>query len=281
MAWVLTTSLARMRSDFNATFPNRDKESDGTIGDPAHQAEVSGHNPDDTFGSLSEYTDTDAKQEVRAFDCDNDFRDPHGINMQDVVNRMLATSQDRNRLMYIIYNRQIWRKRNNWSREVYTGTSAHTEHAHFSGDPGFDEDGSEWTSITSFQEDDEQMGASFPPAAILPETTSITIPPVERGLADPRQAWINVCNDTFGMDYGLRIWVSDGLGNFSPLGNGGGLFKLVSGVAMSAQLPAGVRCISMKRMAVSAEGAVVPATAELPSYAGPLTYCIERGKALA
>lgn len=150
MTWVLTTSLAALRRDLNTAFPNRDKSSDGTIGDAAHQASTSGHNPDDTAGSRSEYTDADTKPEVRAYDADNDLRDPRGIDFQQVIDRILATPADRDRLAYIIHRRKIWRRRNGWRQENYTGSSPHTEHAHFSGDPAQDENGAPFTSILSF-----------------------------------------------------------------------------------------------------------------------------------
>ncbi len=122
MAWVVTASLARLMADFRATFPNKDRESDGTIGDAAHQAETSGHNPDDTPGSRSEYTDADSKPEVRAIDVDNDLRDPRGVTMQQVIDRMLATAADLRRLRYIIYNRTIWSRSNDWRPRAYTGS---------------------------------------------------------------------------------------------------------------------------------------------------------------
>ncbi len=152
MAWTLTTSLAALRRDLNATFPNRDKSSDGTIGDKAHQESTSGHNPDDTPGSKPEYSDADSKQEVRAYDADNDLRDRRGVDFQQVIDRVLATPADRDRLAYIIHRRRIWKKRNGWRREVYTGSSPHDEHAHFSGDPIHDENGAPWTSILAFKE---------------------------------------------------------------------------------------------------------------------------------
>lgn len=151
MGWVLTTSLAALRRDLNATFPSRDKASDGTIGDAAHQLETSGHNPDDTAGSKSEYIDADTKQEVRAFDADNDLRDPRGIDFQQVIDAILRTPADRDRLMYIIHRRKIWRKRTGWKQETYTGSSPHNEHGHFSGDPNQDENGAPWTSVLSFK----------------------------------------------------------------------------------------------------------------------------------
>lgn len=153
MAWVLTAALAALRADFNTAFPSRDHASDGTIGDPAHQAETSGHNPDDTPGVSAEYADADSVAEVRAFDCDNDFRDPRGIGMQQVIDKILVTPADRGRLRYIIYNRRIWSRNTNWGPRPYTGSNPHDKHAHFSGDPLTDADASPWLSVLSFGAD--------------------------------------------------------------------------------------------------------------------------------
>lgn len=136
-----------MRSDFNSRFPTRDKTTDGWIGDLAHQQEVSGHNPDDTAGVKAEYSDADSKQEVRAIDVDKDLRDPK-LTMQSVILQILKTKEDLDRLKYIIYNRTIWSKSNNWQPKAYTGSNPHTEHAHFSGDPLKDEDGGPWSVLT-------------------------------------------------------------------------------------------------------------------------------------
>jgi hypothetical protein len=45
MAWRLAKSLETLRSQVNAAYPKRSKVSDGTIGDAAHQATPSDHNP--------------------------------------------------------------------------------------------------------------------------------------------------------------------------------------------------------------------------------------------
>jgi hypothetical protein len=153
MAWVVTASLGRLMADFRTTFPAKSRASDGTIGDTAHQAETSGHNPDDTPGSKAEYSDADSKPEVRAIDVDNTLHDPRGVTMEQVVQRLLSTPADRDRLMYVIYFRRIWRKKNSWRQEAYTGSSPHTEHAHFSGDPDADENAAPWTSVLSFGDD--------------------------------------------------------------------------------------------------------------------------------
>jgi hypothetical protein len=155
---VLTSSLVRLRADINDAFPGRDKATDGWIGDAAHRARTSGHNPDDTAGSKPESTDADSKAEVRALDVDDDLRSVRGYTMGALVQRMVSKNQDGSlrfpgdlkRLAYIIFNRTIYRKRNGWRAEAYTGDNAHTEHAHFSGDPAFDEDTAPWLSVRSF-----------------------------------------------------------------------------------------------------------------------------------
>lgn len=144
MAWVLSKSIQALRSSVNRRFPNRAKDSDGTIGDQAHQGSPSGHNPDETGNP--EYTDTDSKDEVRAADIDKDLNDPN-FSMQDLINAILASPEDRSRLRYIIFNRKIWRSRNNWREETYTGSNSHTSHGHFSSGPEADEDSRPWKSI--------------------------------------------------------------------------------------------------------------------------------------
>jgi hypothetical protein len=143
---VLTVALTRLRSDFNEAFPARDKGSDGWIGDTAHQESTSGHNPDDTSGVSAEYSDSDSKAEVRAIDVDKDLKST--VTMQDVIDRVLATANDLKRLKYIIFNRYQWSKSNGWKRTDYYGSNPHDKHGHFSGDPAYDEDGSQWSVAT-------------------------------------------------------------------------------------------------------------------------------------
>jgi hypothetical protein len=140
---VLTVALTRLRSDFDDAFPERSRSSDGWIGDSAHAESTSGHNPDDTSGVSAEYSDSDSAAEVRAIDVDKDLNS--STSMQDVVDRILATSNDLRRLKYVIFDRHQWSKSNGWKRTDYTGSNPHDQHAHFSGDPATDADGGQWS----------------------------------------------------------------------------------------------------------------------------------------
>lgn len=140
---VLTVALTALFDAFDIAFPTRDTTTDGWIGNAAHQAEVSGHNPDDTPGVRAEYSDADTKPEVRAIDVDADLRYV-GLRMQDAINVILATPRDRKRLAYIIYAETIWSASANWQPMHYSGSDPHTSHAHFSGNPDYDEDGAPW-----------------------------------------------------------------------------------------------------------------------------------------
>lgn len=129
--WILIACLKRLFAEFDKIAPGRDHASDGSIGDTAHQHEVSDHNPDET-GSVPIH-DADHTNEVHAVDVDSDLRTP-GLSMEDVVQFLLARCRSgaETRLRYIIYNRRIWEASNGWKQRAYTGSSAHTEHAHFS-----------------------------------------------------------------------------------------------------------------------------------------------------
>jgi hypothetical protein len=130
-SWQLTVGLQHLRNQVDYFFPGRDKTSDGTIGDKAHQAETSGHNPDDTAGSKAEWNqDPDSTPEVRAWDMDNNLQP--GFDCQVFVNHIVGLKPS-SVLRYVIYNRKIYEASNGWKAAAYDGPSPHTEHVHFSG----------------------------------------------------------------------------------------------------------------------------------------------------
>lgn len=105
----LAPSLARGRTEINTRWPKRDHKSDGWIGDTAHQATKSDHNP------------APPSMVVRATDTDND-----GIDPAATVAAMCAHPATH----YVIYDRKIYTRENGFRPYRYTGPSPHTEHIH-------------------------------------------------------------------------------------------------------------------------------------------------------
>ncbi len=110
MAWHVAPSLVRLRREINIKWPNRDKRSDGSIGDASHSARYSDHNPNG-HGS------------VNALDIDKD-----GINARWLVDQLKKHPS----VNYIIFNRVIYSRRYGFRARRYTGTNAHTHHIHVS-----------------------------------------------------------------------------------------------------------------------------------------------------
>lgn len=115
MAWRAARSLIVLRDQINAAYPQRNKASDGTIGDAAHAASVSDHNPD-------------GSGVVRALDITHD--PAHGCDI-DKLTDQLAASRD-SRISYLIANRLITGPDYGWSWATYYGDDPHTNHFHLS-----------------------------------------------------------------------------------------------------------------------------------------------------
>jgi hypothetical protein len=129
----LTLGLQNLRRQVNERFPHRDKTSDGWIGDAAHQAHTSGHNPDDTPGSMAAWNgDSDTKPEVRAWDQDSDLGEP-GVTAQMEVDHIIRLPGVETVIRYVIYNHYWWHERDGFTKQPYTGPSPHEEHIHFEG----------------------------------------------------------------------------------------------------------------------------------------------------
>lgn len=129
----LIPCLVKLRGEFDTIGPKRDRNSDGWIGDKAHEQSVSDHNDDET-GNVP-IRDSDRKHEVHAIDVDIDGPWLDGITMEKCVQFLLerCRSGKEKRLRYIIFNRRIWSASNGWKKRAYTGANPHDKHAHFSG----------------------------------------------------------------------------------------------------------------------------------------------------
>ena len=114
MSFFLARSLVQLRNEVNSRWPRRSMASDGWIGDAAHSARKSDHNPD--WGAPG-----NRRGVVRALDITT-----RGID----VDLLLKHTTNDSRVAYVIYNRRIYTHSRGWYR--YTGSNPHTNHVHIS-----------------------------------------------------------------------------------------------------------------------------------------------------
>jgi hypothetical protein len=144
-AWVVVDCLKTLRDEFNQLSPNRDKGADGTIGDSSHTSS-SDHTPDEDSDKLRN-KDADSKNEVHGLDVDSSGPWPaegHPERSQKQrfhakVMRIIAgekakwmSDNDKCRLNFVIWDRKIYDKDNDFEPRDYTLSDPHTNHAHFS-----------------------------------------------------------------------------------------------------------------------------------------------------
>lgn len=140
-SWTLAPCLVSLRAEVNALAPGRDRASDGSIGDAAHAASKSDHNPDE-------------RGIVHAIDLDRDLRTA-GWSMDRIVQVVVTrhrSGQD-DRLQNCIWNGRIWSRSWGWTARAYTGVNPHDKHAHFSAryETRYENDTGPWGLLT--QED--------------------------------------------------------------------------------------------------------------------------------
>ena len=118
---ILCKAGQQLREQVDDSFPDRDRRSDGWIGDVRHSARVSDHNPDE-------------QGIVRAIDID---RDLVGVSKPDLMPdladqiRLCAKSGDK-RIAYVIFNGKIASAKKSWAWHPYTGVNKHNHHCHVS-----------------------------------------------------------------------------------------------------------------------------------------------------
>lgn len=148
MSWRLAKSLEVLRKQVDTAWPKRSKISDGTIGDSAHAAVPSDHNPN-------------AAGVVTAMDITHD--PAHGVDTYKLAD-ILRTNRHPD-LKYIISNKRIAGAWSNWKWQAYNGSNPHDHHMHVSvgrGDDGKSsppyDDTKAWTIKVNQGDDDMYQG---------------------------------------------------------------------------------------------------------------------------
>lgn len=108
----------QLREQIDDAFPDRDRTSDGWIGDAKHAARKSDHNP--TVEGI-----------VRAIDIDADLRS-HKSEAFDLADQLRLLARSDKRISYIIFNGKIASWRMNYRWRVYKGINPHKTHIHIS-----------------------------------------------------------------------------------------------------------------------------------------------------
>jgi hypothetical protein len=158
--WYLVESLKALRAEANSLYPNRDKSSDGSIGDTAHADGKSDHNPD-------------ARGAVHAYDLDEDVdgqRSDSGAELWSLAEH-LRLSRDP-RVKYVIYEGYMFASYHSvngpaWRWRTYNGVNAHRKHLHVSvlstdtGEndtrPWFPQAATDTATYTPIQENNDDM----------------------------------------------------------------------------------------------------------------------------
>ncbi len=121
----------QLREQFDDSFPDRDRTSDGWIGDTRHASRPSDHNPDPSSGI------------VRAIDIDRDVSGKAKPDlMPDIADQLRRLAKTDKRIAYIIFNGRIASPRLGWRWRTYKGSKPHKHHCHISFTKKGDEDGS-------------------------------------------------------------------------------------------------------------------------------------------
>jgi hypothetical protein len=127
----------QLRLQVDDSYPDRDRASDGSIGDARHSARPSDHNPDWKNA-------VEGIAYVRAIDLDRDlFGKAKPDLMPDLADQLrLAAKRGEKRISYIIFNNKITSAKSLWRWVSYRGVNPHVKHCHISFTKKGDTDGS-------------------------------------------------------------------------------------------------------------------------------------------
>ena len=131
MTYKLCKAGQQLRLQVDDSYPDRDRRSDGWIGDTSHKARPSDHNPN-------------PKGIVRAIDIDRDLSGKAKPDLMPYLadqTRVCAKRGDK-RISYIIFAGKIASSRLGWRWRKYSGINPHNTHLHVSFTSKGDTDGS-------------------------------------------------------------------------------------------------------------------------------------------
>lgn len=110
MSYYLAPSLVQLRGEVNDAWPHRSRASDGWIGDTAHSARKSDHNPN-------------ARGAVDAIDIT-----AAGIDAERLIALLIRDP----RVNYVIHRGRIWSRVRAFKATAYHGSNPHDHHVHVS-----------------------------------------------------------------------------------------------------------------------------------------------------
>jgi len=121
----------QLRLQVDDSYPDRDRTSDGWIGDARHSSRLSDHNPDE-------------QGICRAIDLDRDLSGKAKPDlMPDLADQIrLCAKRGDKRIKYIIFNNKICSAKSLWRFVPYKGINPHVKHCHVSFTKKGDTDGS-------------------------------------------------------------------------------------------------------------------------------------------
>jgi hypothetical protein len=122
----------QLREQFDDSFPDRDRTSDGWIADARHRA-----------GGTSDHIPCASTGYVRALDLDRDVSGKAKPDlMPDIADQLRLLAKTDKRIKYIIFESKICSAKSAWRWRTYTGINKHRHHLHVSFTTKGDEDGS-------------------------------------------------------------------------------------------------------------------------------------------
>lgn len=179
--WKLAPCLVAMEAEADRIAPTRRRGSDGSIGDRAHAARRSDHNPD-------EEGDPDW---VDALDITHDPERGMDIHARLRVVAQNVRNGVEHRVSYLISNRQTFSQKNGvWAWRPYGGDNDHTQHGHISVNDAHRGDTSPWFS-------------SVPPL----RTPPLRLPFLNGKIPEGPDMRFFITHPT----YGIRLVITDGV----------------------------------------------------------------------